>query len=162
MRGGVAGRICRLICTWLSSLRWPATSHRGHDEQERRAGGREQVSSAGAGGVAPSWKSYLWGREKITVKEVLLQGKNCDQWFLIFCSEMYYFIFQLFILWRSRTNWQCCDSFWWTAKGLSCIYACIHSGMYHFSICNVAWVLTGNETIMHYLRTNWEFVKQSF
>ena len=33
----------------------------------------------GLEGVAPSWKSYLGGREKITVKEVLLQGKNCDQ-----------------------------------------------------------------------------------
>ena len=32
-----------------------------------------------------------------------------------------------FLFYRSIVNWQCCDNFRWTAKGLSLTYTCSHS-----------------------------------
>ena len=65
-------------------------------------------------------KSHLFSSYSISDASLLLN-------FLTVRYNYYYFYNFYFVLGVQSVNKQCCDSFRWTAKGLSHTYTCIHS-----------------------------------
>ena len=68
----------------------------------------------------------------------------CKAYFSFFCFlnrfTFFFFSFELFVLYQDTADQQCCDSFRWTAEGLSRTYICTHS----VSFCTIYGEGNGN------------------